>query len=132
MGRLTADNMTPAERAAFTRLQQAVGFAPKVYFGRDNGNDALLDRIREEGVTTIYAIAVNGGGQKGKKGVREFRLLLAPVPVTLANGTRDAARPKPRPHPKGARTWNKAERARISDGVKAAWAKRRTHAATTG
>lgn len=134
MARLTDTNMTPAERAAFLRLQRAVGFSPKVLFGRDIGtNDPILQRVLEKGPRVLYALAVNGTGQMAKKGVREFRLLVTPVPVTLANGTKEAARPKPRRAPDSF-TRSKAQRARIAAAVKKSWETRRAkaHATTTG
>lgn len=132
MARLTDTNMTPAERTAFGRLQAAVGFASKVYFGRDAAvNGGLLQRVVDDDTHILYALAIADAGQHGKKGVREFRLLIAPVPVKLANGTREAV---PRQRPTKGRM-SAAARARISDGMKAMYAKRRAAAkahASTG
>lgn len=128
MARLTDTNMTPAERAAFSHLQAAVGFASKVYFGRDAVvNGGVFQRIVEDDTHILYALAVqDAGAQHGKGGVREFRLLIAPVPVTLGNGTREAAQPRRRrAAPTTARTMSHAARARISAGMKAMYAKRR-------
>src|SRR5947209_6297053 len=122
MARLTDTNMTPAERRVFANLQRSVGYSPKVLYGRDLAtNDAILQRILEKGPTVLYAIAVNGSGQMAKKGVREFRLLVAPVPVPakLANGTREAVK-KPR-YTKG--PMSAAHKAHIKAGMKKHFAK---------
>jgi len=81
MARLTEHNMSPAERGAFQRLVQAVGFTPKVMFGRDKAsNNHLLARVAADGDeerSVIYAIAMNG--EPTRNNVREYRLLVTPI-----------------------------------------------------
>src|SRR2546430_1335718 len=92
MPRLTESTITPAERKALKRLHEVLGFSPKVLFGRDRGNDFFFRRLLDPGTSLVYALAVNGNGQKAKKGVREFRLLVAPVKVgATKNGTHESA-----------------------------------------
>lgn len=125
MARLTDTNMSAAERTALAHLQHAVGFAPKIVFGRDRAtNSHILQRLLAEGTPLVYAIAEHDSTGNRKGGVREFRLLVAPVHVKLANGTRPAAKAR-RPKAAHAFTRTKAQRARISAAVKKSWETRR-------
>ena len=109
-------------RATFGRLQAAVGFASKVYFGRDAAvNGGLLQRVVEDDTHILYALAVADAGTHGKHGIREFRLIIAPVPVKLANGTRPPK--KPAVYTKG--PMSAAHKAAIKAGMKKRWAKLR-------
>ena len=118
MARLTETNMSAAERKAFHELVRAVGFAPKIIFGRDaNTHNHLLARLVEEGTATLYAVAARDSAEQMQNGnVREYRLLVAPVAAAT----------------QGKSVVSVQTRNRIRAKVRASWAARRARYGPSG
>jgi len=120
MARLTETNMSAAERTAFLRLMHAVGFAPKVMYGRDRSStNHLIARLTTNGESVLYALAING--QPRNDDVQEYRLLIAPV----AEPTTTHTMPKRAHRVSKQNGHDKAWAERVASGVKRSWAARR-------
>src|SRR5205823_11101963 len=131
-----ANELTPAERAAFEQLVRAVGFAREVRFG--HGSEARV--LRDFPASVVYALTpADRVAGKHPRPVHEYRLLIAfadsnrtaPAGPPHRRPKRDVATPEA-PKPKKVKRGTPEFTAKMREVGRAVWRKRLKKYGPTG